>query len=125
MRSKPRILVVDDEEIIRLGCQRILNEEHYEVLTAENGKVALALVKERSPDLMLVDLLMPELGGMEVLEKVHQHDKNIVTIVITGYATIESAVEAVKKGAFDYLPKPFGPEELRAVVLRGLERRRL
>ncbi len=125
MRNRPRILVVDDEEIIRLGCQRTLNEEQYEVLTAENGAVGLALAREKSPDLVLVDLLMPEMGGMELLEAVHRQDKNIVTIVITGYATIESAVEAVKKGAFDYLPKPFGPEELRAAVLRGLEQRRL
>lgn len=125
MRGKPRILVVDDEEIIRLGCQRILSEERYEVLTAENGNAGLALVKERMPDLVLVDLLMPEMGGMQLLEAIRQVDKKIVAIVITGYATIESAVEAVKKGAFDYLPKPFGPEELRAVILRGLERRAL
>ncbi|MCR4438794.1 MAG: response regulator [bacterium] len=125
MRSTPRILVVDDEEIIRLGCQRILSDEYYEVLTAGDGCAGLALVREKSPDLVLVDLLMPEMGGMELLEAIHQHDKKIVTIVITGYATIESAVEAVKKGAFDYLPKPFGPEELRAAILRGLERRRL
>jgi len=125
MRSKPRILVVDDEEIIRLGCQRILSEEQYEVLTAGDGRAGLALVKEKMPDLVLVDLLMPEMGGMELLEAIRQVDKKIVAIVITGYATIESAVEAVKKGAFDYLPKPFGPEELRAAILRGLERREL
>lgn len=122
---REKILVVDDEEIIRLTCQKTLAHNGYDVDVAENGRVALDLIKRNSYDVAFIDLMMPEMGGMELLEEIKKLNNNLVCIIITGFATIENAVEGVKKGAFDYLPKPFKPEELRAKLSRGLERRRL
>jgi two-component system phosphate regulon sensor histidine kinase PhoR len=121
--EKPKILVVDDEEIIRIGCQRILEDSPSQVDLAENGRVGLEKVKAAGYDLVLLDLMMPEMGGMELLDEIQKLDPKIVCIVITGFATIETAVDAVKKGAYDYLPKPFTPDEFRAKVHRGLEKR--
>jgi len=97
----------------------------YVTETAENGLSGLRKIKEVKPDLVLIDLKMPGIGGMELLEKISQMDPDIISIVITGYATIESAVEAMKHNAYDFLPKPFTPNQLRIVIERGLERRRL
>jgi len=85
----------------------------------------LKIVRESLPDVVFVDLKMPGVSGFEVIEKINLLDPTIVTIVITGYATVNSAVEAMKKGAYDFLPKPFTPEELRLITQRGLEKRRL
>ncbi len=120
-----RILVIDDEEIVRESCAMILREPQYTIQTADNGELGLAILEEFSPDLVLVDLKMPGLSGFEVIEKIQDYDATIVTIVITGFATVSSAVEAMKKGTFDFIPKPFQPDELRLVVRRGLERRKL
>jgi len=123
--NSQRVLVVDDEPVIRKGCEQVLLKTGLIVDTAENGKKALNLLRENGYDLILVDLMMPEMDGIELLQEIQEIDKNLVAIVITGHATIESAVEAVKSGAYDYLPKPFTPENLRSIVKRGLERRRL
>ena len=125
MKDKFKILVIDDEESIRDSCSQVLNKEGYYIETAEDGSVGLEKAKEMRPDLVLVDLKMPGISGMEVLENLKEIDPDIVSIVITGYATIESAVEAMKLGAFDYIPKPFTPNELRIITHRGLETRRL
>lgn len=119
------ILVVDDEKGIREGCRRILTSEGYAVDVAENGKQGLDKVKAASYDLILVDLMMPVMGGIEFMEAVRQFDSEIIMIVITGFATVETAVEAMKHGAYDYVPKPFTPEQLVSVLNRGLEKRRL
>jgi signal transduction histidine kinase len=123
--SAPKILVIDDEEIVRESCLRILQNQDHVVETAPNGEAGLALLESFHPDLVLVDLKMPGMSGFEVLEEIYAFDATIVTIVITGFATVSSAVEAMKKGTFDFIPKPFQPEELRLVVRRGLERRKL
>lgn len=120
-----KILVIDDEEIVRESCIRILNNPEYIVKTAPNGADGLELLKTFLPDLVLVDLKMPGMSGFEVLEEIYAFDATIVTIVITGFATVNSAVEAMKKGTFDFIPKPFHPDELRLIVRRGLERRNL
>ena len=120
-----KILVVDDEEIIRMGCKRVLEDSGYSVEIAENGKVGLEMIKANSYDMAFIDLMMPEMGGMELLDNIQQIDTNIICIIITGFATIETAVEGVKRGAYDYLPKPFSPDDLRAKLERGLEKRRL
>jgi len=125
MDSQARLLIVDDEEIIRIGCQRSLEEMYSTVEMAENGRVGWERLQQQPFDLVLLDLMMPEMGGLEVLEKVQALDPEIVVIMITGFATIETAVDAMRKGAYDYLPKPFTPEELRTKVSRGLEKRRL
>jgi len=108
---------------IREGCKRALSEEGYTVDSAENGKAGLQRMNEKNYDLVLVDLMMPGMGGLELIKKIHLMDPEIIAVVITGNATIESAVEATKLGAYDYLPKPFSPEALSAVVKRGLEKR--
>ena len=125
MDEKAKILIIDDEEIIRDSCIHILAKGNYEIATAENGMAGLALLDEFHPDLVLVDLKMPGLSGYEVLDKIHEFDATIVTIVITGFATIDAAVESMKKGTFDFLPKPFKPDELRLIVRRGVDRRTL
>jgi len=125
LEKKPVILVIDDEETMRDSCSQILDKAGYQSETAEDGAVGLEKIKEIKPDLALIDLKMPGITGMEVLEKAKEIDPSIITVVITGYATVDSAVEAMKKGAYDFLPKPFSPEQLRIIIRRGLERRKL
>ena len=125
MTEKPIVLVIDDEEAMRDSCSMILTKDGMRAETAENGHLGLEKARELRPDLALIDLKMPGLSGFEVLEKIKELDPQIIPIVITGYATVESAVEAMKKGAYDFLPKPFSPEELRIIIRRALERRKL
>lgn len=125
MPGNATILVIDDEEAIRDSCCQVLVKAGYRTETAENGDRGLQKVGAARPDLVLVDLKMPGIGGMELLEKIREIDPSIVSVVITGYATIESAVEAMKRNAYDFLPKPFTPDQLRIVIRRGLERRSL
>ena len=117
---KPRMLVVDDELGICQSCVKILSKEGYPVEYALNGYDALKMMQAAPFDLIITDLKMSSMGGMEVLRRVKESYPDSVIIVITGYATVSSAVEVMKMGAFDYLPKPFTPEELRSVVHRAL-----
>jgi PAS domain S-box-containing protein len=121
------ILVVDDEQIMRDGVSRILSKGGWEVLTADNGQQGLEIVKNQPNqiDVILLDLMMPGMSGMEALDHLRSIDPNLLIIVITGYATVESAVEAMKRGAYDFIPKPFTPDQLRIVVRRALEKRGL
>lgn len=125
LEKKPIILVIDDEETMRDSCTQILTRDGFQAETAEEGTNGLEKIKEIKPDLVLVDLKMPGISGMEVLEKIKEVDPNIISVVITGYATVESAVDAMKIGAYDFLPKPFSPDQLRIIIRRGLERRKL
>jgi len=125
METAGRILIVDDEEVVLDSCSEILRAAGYAVATASDAAQGLRQVEEFRPDLVYVDLKMPGMSGMEVLERIHAADPSVVTIVITGYATLASAVEAMQRGAYDFVPKPFTPEELRLITRRGLERRRL
>ena len=125
IEKTPFILVVDDEESMRDACSKILKKDGFLADTAKDGSAGLEKIEKNKPDLVLVDLKMPGISGMEVLEKIKEIDPNIISVVITGYSTVESAVEAMKKGAYDFLPKPFSPEELRIIIRRGLERRKL
>ena len=119
------VLVIDDEEAMRDSCRQVLTREGYRVEAAADGESGLRKVRELSPDLVLVDLKMPRVNGIQVLQEITALDPTTVAVVITGYATVESAVEAMKCGAYDFLPKPFTPEELRIVTRRGLERGKL
>jgi len=118
-RGQATILVVDDEETMRDSCCQILSKDGYLVDAAEDGDSGLQKIRDIKPDLVLVDLKMPGMSGMELLEKIGDVDPNIVSVVITGYATRESAMEAKKRNAFDFLPKPFTPNQLRVVIKRG------
>ncbi|MBM3152032.1 MAG: hybrid sensor histidine kinase/response regulator [Chloroflexi bacterium] len=123
--NTPRILIIDDEEVVIDSCTQILKGSGYLVATAMDGTIGLRSVQDFHPDLVFVDLKMPGISGFEVLEKIQEIDATIVSIVITGFATIGSAVDAMKKGAYDFLPKPFTPDEFRMITRRGLERRKL
>src|SRR4030066_38747 len=125
MDTKSKILIIDDEEVVSDSCTLILEGSDYTVRTAEDGASGLKLVNELQPDLVFIDLKMPGIQGIEVLERITATNPTIVSIVITGYATVTSAVEAMKKGAYDFLPKPFTPDEFRLITKRGLERRKL
>jgi len=119
------IVVIDDDYGMRLSCKKILVKAGFRVETFEDGAQGLEGIARLKPDLVVVDLKMPGISGMEVIVRVHEINPQIVIVVITGYATIDTAVEAIKSGAYDFLPKPFSPDELRLIVKRGLERRRL
>lgn len=118
---KPRVLVVDDEKRIRDACFRMLTEEGFEVEQAENGEECLKMIQDAHFDIVLLDLMMPGVSGMDALAEVKSLHPDTVVIVITGYATIEHSIEAMKKGAFDFLPKPFSPQDLRMVVNKAIE----
>ena len=117
-----RIVVIDDDDVIRLSCERVLGRAGYEVESFDRGADGLARIAASPPPLLLVDLKMPEMDGFEVIDQVRRVAPNVVIVVITGYATIATAVDAMKAGAYDFLPKPFTPDELRLIVERGLEK---
>jgi two-component system, sensor histidine kinase and response regulator len=119
------VVVIDDDEVMRLSCQQILNKAGYRVETFGNGHDGIRRIHELKPPLLIVDIKMPELDGFEVIDIVRKVDPDLVVVVITGYATIETAVDAMKAGAYDFLPKPFTPNELRLIIDRGYERWRL
>ena len=123
--SRPRILIIDDEQVVLESCTEILLDQPYEIATATNGARGLELVEDYGPDLVFVDLKMPGLSGLEVLEAINRDDPTVVTVVITGYATIDSAIEAMKSGAYDFMPKPFTPDQFRVITARSLEKRKL
>jgi two-component system sensor histidine kinase/response regulator len=125
MEDQYKILIIDDEEIVLDSCTDILQDDGYEMITAMDGTRGLKRLQEFHPDLVFVDLKMPGMSGLQVLERIQAIDPTVVTIVITGYATVSSAVEAMKHGAYDFLPKPFTPDELRLITYRGLEKRKL
>ncbi len=118
---QPTILVIDDERRIREGCFKILKKENCLVEMAEDGETGLKMLAEKHYDIILTDLMMPGIGGMEVLAKVREQHPDSVSIVITGFATLEHSIEAMKKGAFDFIPKPFTPDQLRVVVSKAVK----
>jgi DNA-binding NtrC family response regulator len=119
------ILVVDDEAIMRDSCSRILVKEGYRVATAECGEVALEKFDQAAYDLVLLDLKMPGMGGIDVLGRLKEKDAKVTILIMTGYPSIETAVQAIKLGAYDYITKPFTPDILRFAVDRALERKTL
>ena len=123
--SRARVLIVDDEPDMVENCARILGRTGYDCLTATDPRRGLAMLEAERPDVLLTDLKMPEVDGMELLRRAHDVDPALPVIVITAFATIESAVAAVKEGAFDYLPKNFSVEQLRVAVDRALRHRGL
>jgi DNA-binding NtrC family response regulator len=123
--AEPRILVVDDEPDMVDNCVRILRRAGHRCLTATDPHRALALLESERPDLLLTDLKMPEIDGLTLLRRARELDPALPVVVITAFATIESAVAAIKDGAFDYLPKTFSVDQLTLVVERALRQRRL
>jgi signal transduction histidine kinase len=120
--AKSHILVVDDEMGPRESLKMILNP-YYNVYTADRGAQAIEMLKKLPVDLVTLDLKMPGFSGINVLEKVKQHDPDIEAIIITGYGSLDTAIEGLRLGAFDYISKPFDVNHILALVRRGLERR--
>jgi two-component system, NtrC family, response regulator AtoC len=123
--SNYRILVVDDEKLIRWSLKKSLDPEGYTVELAESGEEAIAKVKEESPDLILLDIRLSGMDGISVLRQVKAIDDSVEVIMLTAYGAVETAVQAMRLGAFEYLNKPFNVDELRLVVARALEHGKL
>jgi two-component system response regulator PilR (NtrC family) len=123
--SRFRILVADDERSIRELLAIVLRRDGYEVILAENGRTALNVLEQEPVDLLISDIKMPDMSGVEVLRAAKQVDQDILGIMITAFASTESAVEALRMGAYDYVSKPFDVDELKIIVRNALERRQL
>lgn len=122
---KASILIVDDELVICKSCEKIFRRAGHTVKYATSGKEAIEILKGETFDVVFTDLKMVDIGGMEVLQTVQKKYPDTVVVIITGYATIASAVETMRYGAFDYLPKPFTPSEILAVLDKAMEKREL
>jgi two-component system response regulator PilR (NtrC family) len=119
------ILVVDDDRLLADNLVEYLTTLGYQATSAYGGHEALERFERGDFQLVVTDLMMPEMGGLELLERVKALDKRVIVMVITGYGTVESAVDAIKKGAYDFIPKPFRMEELEVIVGRALEKHTL
>ena len=120
-----RILVVDDEKVIREILADFLTMEGYVVHAVEDGALALEELQQRSYNLVISDLKMPNMGGLDLIQKIAEESIPVLTVIMTGFGTVETAIEAMKKGAYDYILKPFKVEEVIHIVQRGLDRQRL
>src|SRR3954462_6936125 len=123
--ERARVLVVDDEKFIREILAEFLGMEGYLVRTAEDGSSALAELGRSHYDLVISDLKMPKMGGIELLDQIGRVDPKALTVIMPGFGTVETAIDAMKRGAYDYILKPFKVEEVIHVVQRGLEKQRL
>ena len=124
-KKEARILVVDDDKALADNLVEYLSKLGYQTIAAYGGREALARFEKGDFQLIITDLKMPEMDGMELLDAVSRLDSRAIVMVITGYGTIESAVDAIKRGAYDYIPKPFKMDELEVIVNRALERHTL
>jgi DNA-binding NtrC family response regulator len=115
-----KILVIDDEPIIRVSCQRSLGSEGYEVKSASSGKEGIDLLAKEAFNLVLLDIKMPDMDGIEVLKKIKNTWPETKIIMITGYSTVETAVKTLKLGALNYLEKPFTPDTLVETIKEAL-----
>ncbi len=118
--NKGTVLIVDDEEIVRVSCRRILVPEGYDVRSAGSAAEGLAILADCPIDVVLTDLKMPDIDGIEVLRRVKEEWPDIEVIMITGYQTINTAVQAIKLGAFDYIEKPFIPNDIVEAIEKAI-----
>jgi len=125
MQDRPRVLVVDDEKFIRDILADFLGMEGYEVRTAEDGQQALTEMSRSVYDVVISDLKMPKMGGIELLDEIGRRNPNVLTVIMTGFGTVETAIDAMKRGAYDYVLKPFKVEEVVHIIQRALEKQRL
>jgi len=115
------VVVVDDDEAMRDSCRQTLERSGYRVVTATDAFSALKAIRLQTPDLVILDLKMPGVDGTELLRRIRAEHPGLDVVVITGYSSVGSAVECMRLGAYDYLPKPFDTEALRLVVRRAVE----
>src|SRR6476661_9971695 len=120
-----RVLVVDDEENLRLVLRTLLKRQGYEVETAESGEQALSLVDTFGPDVILTDVRMPKMGGLDLLATLRAKGNEATVIVMSAYGNVDLALEAMKAGAYDYVSKPFKPDEVLLVLKKAEERESL
>ncbi|MBN1947975.1 MAG: response regulator [Bradymonadales bacterium] len=123
--DKARILVIDDEAIVCLACTRILTLEGHQVDSYQDPVKGLQAALDGSYDVVLLDIIMPDLDGMEILKQIREAAIPAEVVIMTGYSTVQTAIEAMKLGAVDYVSKPFTPEELTVVVTKAIDRYRL
>ena len=124
-KKRGKILVLDDEKIVLESVSRILEGEQYQVKTCRSGKEALEALKDDSFDILVTDLKMPGLDGIETIKLCSDHDPDLSVIIITAYPSVDSAVTAMKLGALDYVQKPFTPDQLTEVIEKAMIQRRL
>src|SRR5713101_5967226 len=122
---KSRVLVIDDEAAIRDSLRMILEYEHYDFVGASNGPDGIALVQKDRPDIVLLDIKMPGMDGLEVLRKLHALDESLPVIIVSGHGTTATAVEAIKAGALDYLEKPLSSERVIVTLGNALKQQEL
>jgi DNA-binding NtrC family response regulator len=125
MQQGARILIIDDDQEILNATSKVLTRDNYAVFTASTGENGVKIFRKESFDMILLDLHLPDLKGDEILRIIRDESPELPVVIITGYATVESAVAAIKAGASDYIPKPFTPDELRVTVSRTLENRKI
>ncbi len=122
MAERAKILVVDDEDVVLLSIRKVFKSDAFELDTVQSPQLGLAMVESRNYDVVITDLMMPGMNGLEFLDKVRAMDPGVRVIMITGYATMRTALQSMRRGAFDFLAKPFTKEELSNVVHRAMQR---
>ena len=123
MSEHPRVLIVDDEKDVRWALCTLMRDQGMTALEAQNGREALGSIRAECPDVVLLDIRLPDVDGMQVLKEVRRSDLTTPVIMLTAYGTIELAVEAVKSGAYDFLSKPFNNDEVVLTIRRALKER--
>jgi|SRR5208283_2936056 len=118
-----KILVIDDEKLIRWALEQHLVREGYEVSTAESAEKGLEMIVKDQPDIILLDNRLPEMTGLELLEKLNIRERHLTVIMITAYGMVETAVKAMKLGVYDYISKPFNLDDISVVIKKALEAR--
>ncbi|RMD49911.1 MAG: sigma-54-dependent Fis family transcriptional regulator, partial [Ignavibacteria bacterium] len=121
MNNSGNILIVDDEEFIQLNLKNILSEENFNIFVENNGKSALSIIEQEQIDLAFLDLNLPDMHGLEVLKRIKQVQPEMLVIIMTGYASVESAVDAIKLGAYDYIKKPFKADAIKLITKLGFD----
>ena len=122
---KPSILIVDDDEVMQETLSDVLRKRGYEIFSVGSGNGALSMIKKNIIDLILLDMRLPDVDGLEVLKKIKEFDTEILVIMMTAYSDVQTAVSAMKSGAYDYINKPFELEELKLLIEKGLETKSL
>ena len=117
-----KILIIDDEEIVRMSCERALQVEGFQTGVASSGREGLEILEKEPYDLVLLDLKMPDMDGMEVLGKIRSSWPHINVIMISGYSTVDTAVQALRSGAVNFIQKPFAPESLFSAIKEVIEK---
>jgi len=122
---KPSILIVDDDEVMQQTLSDVLKKKGYEIFSVGSGNGALSIIKKNIIDLVLLDMRLPDVDGLEVLKKIKELDTEILVIIMTAYSDVQTAVSAMKSGAYHYINKPFELEELKLLIEKGLETKSL